>query len=249
VHESGERAKLVSSARFRRQRLVAQIVGQFRKTKAAPAQITDNRGQGFRRVNAATVDMKDQNVARLGQLPGALHQRVAVFQGRRVPARPRPVHDLVTKAFGQGQIGVAVVSGREAEEPRLAVGRCFNRGVRMHDLVAHLAERQPLHMVRVTEGMIFDLDEIEPRKLRDILQIGFHEPSGNEHRKRDALVEQIVEHGAVESDRRTLFAGIERKRDDLFVGRQPRDDIGASDRWRNDRSRKRSAETNPPHAP
>ena len=159
------------------------------------------------------------------------------------------MHDLVAKALGQSQVVLAVVAGGEAKELGLVVRGRLNRGVRMHDLVAHLGERQLLHVVRVAEGVVFDLDEVEPRQLLHVFEVGFDETAGDKDRERNALIQQIIEHRTVERDRLALFAGVECKRDDLFIGRQAGNHVGARDRWRHDRGRKRSDEPNPPHDP
>ena len=158
------------------------------------------------------------------------------------------MHHLVAKTFDEFQIGSAVVAGGKAEELRLALRRRFNRGVRADDLIAHLGERQALHVVGMIERVVLDLDEIEPRQLPHVLGVRLYEASGDEHRKWNALVEQVIEHGSIERYGLALFAGIERQRDDLLVRRQPRDDIGARDRRRENRGRDCSDEPNPPHA-
>jgi hypothetical protein len=82
VHERQEFVPLLGHAHLnrRRRRAVAQILRQFGKAEAAFAQIIDNDRQRFGRVNTASVDMEDQNVAGLCQRPGTAHEPVAALE-------------------------------------------------------------------------------------------------------------------------------------------------------------------------
>jgi len=103
VQQREQLAKLVAHAHLgRRSRwLVAQILGQLDEAETALAQIGNDRRQGFSRVNAAPIDVEDEDIARFGERSDAPHKRIAALQRRRVAGCPRPVHDLVAKAFRQ----------------------------------------------------------------------------------------------------------------------------------------------------
>lgn len=82
VHQSYELLEVLEHAGFERRRrgLVAQILVQLHETVAAGAQVLDDDRQGLGRVHAAPVNMKDENVAGLGQGLGSAHQCVAAFE-------------------------------------------------------------------------------------------------------------------------------------------------------------------------
>ena len=83
MHEREELAQLVRHARFDRpwrRSLIAQIIGELDEAKAAAAQVSDDRRQSLRCVNATSVDVEDQNVTGLGQRLSPAHEGIAAFQ-------------------------------------------------------------------------------------------------------------------------------------------------------------------------